>query len=108
MAESEMATSPNFGWILLAQSLSAGGELFGQRAGRACHKHSNLRLLLSTVLYSAAQAFVILMVLELAFPQLTQGQGSIGMWKALWRHPGACFAPSHSALNSAAATPELP
>ena len=85
-----MSGAPNFGWILLAQSLSAGGELFGQRAGRACHKRSNLRLLLSTVLYSALQAFVVLLVLELAFPHLTQGQGSIGMWRALWNHPGDC------------------
>lgn len=75
---------------MLAQSLSAGGELFGQRAGRACHKHSNLRLLLSTVIYSAVQAFVLLLVLELAFPHLTNGQGSLGMWGALWKHPGEC------------------
>ncbi|CAE7893527.1 unnamed protein product, partial [Symbiodinium sp. KB8] len=83
-----MSDRPNFGWILLAQSLSAGGELFGQRAGRACHQHSNLRLLLSTVVYSAVQAFVVLLVFELAAPHLTDGQGALGMWAELQRHPG--------------------
>lgn len=85
-----MSDRPNFGWILLAQSLSAGGELFGQRAGRACHQHSNLRLLLSTVVYSAVQAFVVLLVFELAAPHLTDGQGALGMWAELQRHPGEC------------------
>ena len=79
---------PNFGWILLAQSLSAFGELFGQRAGRAVHKHSNVRLLISTVVYSAIQAFSVLFVLELAFPHLTEGQGALGMWRVLYEHPG--------------------
>lgn len=79
---------PNFGWILLAQSLSAFGELFGQRAGRAVHKHSNVRLLISTVTYSAVQAFVILLTLELALPNITEGQGALGMWHVLYEHPG--------------------
>eukprot|EP01138_Halocafeteria_seosinensis_P014676 gb/GECG01014981.1/.p1 GENE.gb/GECG01014981.1/~~gb/GECG01014981.1/.p1 ORF type:complete len:444 (+),score=24.70 gb/GECG01014981.1/:1-1332(+) len=82
------SVKPNFGWIFLAQVLSAGGELFGQRAGRKLHQRSNLKSAVAVVVYSALQAFLILMVLELAIPHVTKGQGSLSMWKQIYDNPG--------------------
>lgn len=83
-----MGAKPNFGWVFLAQALSAGGELFGQRAGRKLHRRSNLKSAIAVVIYSAIQAFLILMVLELAIPHTTKGQGSLSMWRQIYENPG--------------------
>jgi len=76
-----MQARPGFGWVLFAQSLSSGGEVFGQRLQRRFHGGSQIRMLNSTVVYSALQAFVVLAICELALPtEMTEGQGSLWMW----------------------------
>lgn len=82
------AGGPGFEWILAAQSLSAVGEVFGQRQNRRSHGGSVIRSLTALTVYSAIQAFVVLAVCELALPtEWTRGQGSLWMWGALWEHP---------------------
>ena len=85
-----MAAHPNFLLLFVCQSLSAVGEIFGQRYGRQIHERSNLRMLVSVSVYSALQAFVVLTVLEFALPtRWTDGQGAIWMWCVLERrHSG--------------------
>jgi hypothetical protein len=82
------AHKPSFGWVLFAQSLSAAGEVFGQRLQRRFHHGSQIRMLNTTVVYSAVQAFVVLLLCELLLPEsITLGQGSLWMWQALVAHP---------------------
>lgn len=83
-----MGGSPPFYYILLAQGLGAGSEAFGQRMSRQAHHGSNLRVLVSMSCYCCAQAFVVLSVLQLAAPGLTDGQGALSMWKQIGHHPG--------------------
>ena len=46
-------------------------------------------MLTTTVVYSAVQAFVVLLLCELFLPRdVTKGQGSLWMWSALAEHPG--------------------
>lgn len=73
--------------ILLAQSLGAGSEIFGQRLTRKAFKGSTLRIVISASIYCALQAFLVLAVTQYALPTLTAGQGAIWMWKTVWEHP---------------------
>jgi hypothetical protein len=83
-----MAGSPPFYLLLVAQSLGAFSELFGQRMGRRCHNGSNIRMLLSMSFYCCIQAFIVLAVCQLALPtSWTGGQGSLSMWAMLGSHP---------------------
>ena len=80
---------PPFGYILLAQSLGAFSELFGQRLGRQCHRHSNIRMLISASTFSSAQSIVLLGIGQLFLPTtLTGGQGSLTMIQQVAKYPG--------------------
>jgi hypothetical protein len=82
-------STPPFGYILLAQAMGAGSELFGQRLGRRCHGHSNVRMLVSASLYCSVQAYVLLGAAQVMLPrQWTGGQGSLTMFQQVWDHPG--------------------
>jgi len=69
-AAAAKASHPGFPLMLGAQSLSAGGEFFGQRHSRIVHKGSVLRQLASTTIYSALQAIFVLGLLELVLPNI--------------------------------------
>ena len=73
-----MSASGPIGIIFLAQFLSAGSELLGQRLSRRVHRGSSLRFLASMALYCAAQAWVVLGACELLLPpRLSGGQGPL-------------------------------
>lgn len=75
--------------ICLAQALSAGSELLGQRIMQRCHSQSSVRMLISMSVYCALQATVVLGAAELLLPSsVTGGQGPISMWLLLMRYPG--------------------
>ena len=83
-----MAAAAPFSLILVAQSMGACSELFGQRLSRRCHKGSSLRMLISMSVWCFMQAFVVLGIAELALPTAwTGGQGSLSMWGLLYTHP---------------------
>ena len=74
--------------LVPTQLLSVVGEVFGQRVSRVRHSHSNLRFLLATVVYSAVQAAIVLLLTEILLPHsVTEGQGTLGLWSYLWAHP---------------------
>ena len=76
-----MKGMPSFWLILAAQSLSAGGEVFGQRSTRKLHNNSSIRSIISLTIYSSIQAFIVLLITELALPaSVTGNQGSLSMW----------------------------
>lgn len=75
--------------ILLAQSLSAGSELLGQRVMLRCHGQSSVRMLISMSVYCSLQATVVLGAVELFLPaSVSGGQGPFSMWTLLVRFPG--------------------
>lgn len=83
-----MPKEANFGLIFVAQALSAGGEIFGQRASRKLYLHSTIRLLLATIVYSALQGFIVLTITQYALPyELTKGEGGISVWAYFFKYP---------------------
>eukprot|EP01133_Synstelium_polycarpum_P018866 gene18866-22566_t len=64
---------PNFGILLLAQTLSVIGDSFGQRCSRVNFKHSPRHMMIGLSLMSALQMFVIFGILQLALPTSISG-----------------------------------
>jgi len=74
--------------VVVAQGMGAWSEVVGQRLGRVCHHHSQVRMLVSASLYCSVQAGVVLAAAQLALPtSVTGGQGPLTMWAAIADHP---------------------
>jgi hypothetical protein len=79
-------SAPPLGLLVITQAMAAVGQVFGARFGRVHHKSSALRSSISATTFSAVQAFVILLALELGAPQAwTGGQGPL--WALGVAHP---------------------
>ena len=52
----------------------AVGDAFGQRTVRVVHKHSRRRMMISFVLVSSLQVFLVLGVLQIALPASVTGE----------------------------------
>ena len=80
--------SPPLPLIVGAQALSAVGEVAGQAASRKLHEHSMLRSATAVTIWSSVQALLVLLILEFAWPALTDGQGPTYLPGIVWKYPG--------------------